>query len=356
MAAQIDTNTEGEKQDLRRTIQDKLAAGMMGVFELVISDRSAHFARHPDLIPDRTAVPSIIASYCTTNAAISGGASLVPGPWGMVAVVPEITAVIRNQLAMIYDVGMAYGKREALTKELLAGVLITAMGASAGSLLVMQGEKVLVKRVALRGFQRVIEMLAGRVTQQVLKSTISKWLPIVGAVAMAAWSNFLTRQVGRKAVEIFEKEIVLLDEVIEEIPVETDDAAQQETASVGHDHPVDIGSDMLRVQALLNLMRVDGTVRAEELDYVHAMIDSACLTQDQRDELTRALQTGAKFTVDYAAFASSPDDSIGLLVDLVALARRDGTFHVTEMMFVKRVGELLGFPQADIDEVMAASD
>jgi hypothetical protein len=151
MTKQNDTKAEVESKEVANTLQSKLAEKMMGVFELVVSDRSGHFAKHPDQIPDKKSVPSIINSYFVTNAAISGGASLVPGPWGMVAVIPEIAVVIRNQLAMIYDVGMAYGKSKVLNKELLAGVLLTAMGSSTGSVLVMQGNKVLVKRVALSG-------------------------------------------------------------------------------------------------------------------------------------------------------------------------------------------------------------
>lgn len=354
MATQVDPVDSCDSKDLRSVIQSKVADGMMGVFDLVISDRKAHFARSPESVPERTSVPSIVASYSTTNAAISGGASLVPGPWGMVAVVPEITAVIRNQLAMIYDVGVAYGKNEVLSKELLAGVLVTAMGSGAGSLLVMQGEKVLVRRVALRGFQKIVQLLAGRVTQQVLKSAISKWLPVVGAAAMAAWSNYLTRQVGKKAVEVFEKEIVLLDEVIEEPSVEIASEVS-DLSPVGPSRLQGVSPDMPRVQALMNLMHVDGSAGAEEVDYIQALITNACLTDVERDELTQAMQAGSKFTVDYSSFATSPDDAIGLLVDMVALAQRDGTFHITEVMFVRQVGKLLGFPESDIQAVMATA-
>jgi uncharacterized protein (DUF697 family) len=109
---------------------------------------------------------------------------------------------------MIYDIGVAYGKGEVLNKELLAGVLLTAMGTSAGALVVMQGSKVLVKRATLRAFQQILVILAGRITQQALKSAIAKWLPVVGAAGLAVWANYLTRRIGKKAVEIFEKEIV----------------------------------------------------------------------------------------------------------------------------------------------------
>lgn len=354
MAKDNDTSAEGKTNAVANTMQNKLAEKMMGVFDLVVSDRSGHFAKHPEQIPDKKSVPSIINSYSVTNAAISGGASLVPGPWGMVAVIPEIAAVIRNQLAMIYDIGMAYGKSKVLNKELLAGILITAMGASAGSLLIMQGSKVLVKRVALRVFQRIIALLAGKITQQALKSVISKWLPGVGAAAMAVWSNYLTRQVGKKAIEIFEKEIVISEEVIEDMPLETESRTIS-TATMSRVSTPNISPDMPKVQTLVNLMKVDGTIKAEEREYVQTIIANADLTESEKADLTQAMDRNGKFAVDYSAFASSPDDTIGLLVDMVTLAKRDGTFHIAEKMFVKQVGKLLGFSGDDVDEIMATT-
>ena len=354
MTKQNDAKAEGESKEIANTLQNKLAENMMGVFELVVSDRSGHFDKHPDEIPDKKSVHSIIDSYSKINFAISGAASLVPGPWGMVAVIPEIAAVIRNQLAMIYDIGMAYGKSKVLNKELLAGILLTAMGSSAGSLLVMQGSKVFVKRVALRAFQRIIVMLAGKITQQALKSAISKWLPGVGAAAMAIWSNYLTRQVGKKAIEIFEKEIVLSEEVVEEMPLETESVSVR-TAAISLAATPGVSPDMPKVQTLVNLMKVDGTIKSEEREYVQTIISNADLTKSERADLTQAIDKSGKFIVDYSAFASSPDDAIGLLVDMVTLAKRDGTFHITEKMFVKQVGKLLGFLENDIDEIMATT-
>jgi uncharacterized tellurite resistance protein B-like protein len=351
MMNQNDAKNENESKEIANTLQNKLAEELMGVFEFVISDRSGHYAKHPDKIPDKKSVPSIINKYSLTNAAVSGGASLVPGPWGMVAVIPEIAVVIRNQLAMIYDVGMAYEKNKFLNKELLAGILITAMGASTGSLLVMHGSKVLVKRVALRQFQKIITILAGKITQQVLKSAIGKWLPVVGATALAVWSNYMTRRVGKKAIEIFEKEIVLSEEVIDEMPLETETASVQ-TAPISRVATLCISPDMPKVQTLVNLMKVDGTIKAEEQEYVQTIIDNADLTENERTVLTLAIDNNEKFPVDYSAFASSPDDAIGLLVDIVTLAKRDSTFHITEKMFVKQVGKLLGFSEDDIDETM----
>ena len=228
------------------------------------------------------------------------------------------------------------------------------VGSKRRPLLGMQGNKVLVKRVALRVFQKIINLLAGRITQQVLKSAISKWLPSVGAAAMAVWSNYLTRQVGKKAIEIFEKEIVLSEEVVEEIPLEVMPTGPI-VATVNRASDSSVSPDMPKVQTLINLMKVDGTVKSEERDYLQTIIGNADLTESEKADLTQAIDTGGKFAVDYSAFASSPDDAIGLLVDLITLAKRDGTFHITEKMFIKQVGKLLGFSDTDIDETMATT-
>ncbi|MFE8646509.1 hypothetical protein ACFX58_15625 [Sphingomonas sp. NCPPB 2930] len=186
-------------------IQEKITDGLHSAFDSIIETRSKFFKDHPEKINKN--VDSIIKSYTRNNAMISGGSSLIPGPWGMLAVTPELVIVIKNQVQMIYDIGQALGQEEKITKELLLGIFFAAAGTGAGGLLTVQGGKVLVRRASLRVIQKIIAMLGGRITQQALKSAISKWLPVVGAAAMAAWTGYMTRNIGRKAEEIFKLDI-----------------------------------------------------------------------------------------------------------------------------------------------------
>lgn len=184
-----------------------LHSALNSAFDYVIENRSDYYRKNPSNLPQLDSVSGLISSYTRNNAAISGGASLIPGPWGMAAVIPELTLVIRNQIQMVYDIGVANGKQAQLTKELLIGIFLTAMGSSAGSLLTIHGGKILVRRASLQVIQKIIAMLGGRVTQQVIKSTVSKWLPVVGAGAMAAWTGYMTKNIGEKANELFKLEI-----------------------------------------------------------------------------------------------------------------------------------------------------
>lgn len=339
--------TKGES--LAQKLQIQLAEKMMGTFDLVLSDRRTYYSEHPDKVPSPSAIPAIINSYATMNMAVSGSISLIPGPWGMAAAIPEVAILIRNQLAMIYDIGVAHGKWKVLNKELLAGVFVSAMGVSAGGLLVMQGGKVLVRRTSLRVFQKVITLLAGNVTQKLLKSMISKWFPLVGAAAMAAWSNYSTHQIGKKAAEILAKPIEVIEEESDDERILAGVAPTQSPASV----EAAANYTTLKIKALINLMKVDKKIKPEERSYIELLIENSDLDDETKIELANLMDVEGKTHVDFAPFAKEPNEVIGLLIDLIGLAKRDGEFHLTEKIYIKHAGKLMGLSGSDIDEAMA---
>lgn len=192
-------------KEVESRFKQRITEGIENSFDSVIQNRGDYFSNNPDQRP--TDVSRLINSYTRNNATIAGGASLIPGPWGMAAVAPELILVLKNQVQMIYDIGVAKGKEEQMTKELLIGIFVSALGSGAGGLLVIHGQKVLVRRASLRAIQKVIALLGGKITQQAIKSAVGKWVPLVGAAAIAAWTGYMTRQVGKKADEILSYEI-----------------------------------------------------------------------------------------------------------------------------------------------------
>lgn len=342
------SQSPAKDENLAQKLQTQLADKMMGTFDLVLSDRRKYTSEHPEKVPSPSGIPNIINSYATANMAVSGGISLIPGPWGMAAAIPEIVILIRNQLAMIYDIGAAHGKSKIINKELLAGVFLSAMGASAGGLLVMQGGKVLVRRASLRVFQKAIVLLAGNVTQKMLKSMVSKWLPFVGAAAMGAWSNYSTRQIGKKAAEILAKQIEVIEEESDDESILADIAQTKSPASV----EAAPNFTTLKIKALINLMKVDKKIKPEERGYIELLIENSGLDDEAKIELANLMDDEAKMQVDFALFAEEPAEVIGLLVDLIGLAKRDGEFHLAEKIYIKQAGKLMGLSGSDIDEAM----
>lgn len=335
-----------DKKSLSERMEEQITEKLGDAFESVVKQKNEYYQGNPQKIPDVNSISSLISSTALMNSAISGGSSLIPGPYGMLAVVPEIILVIRNQISLIYDIAAAHGKKDLMTKELAAMVFLSGMGAGAGSLIVVHGGKYLVRRASLRVFQRLIAMLGGKVTQQALKSTISKWLPGVGAAAMAAWTNYLTRQIGKKAHEIFSSEIVF-DDGIADIEIVAPLNAEK-TESIEEAKSL----EFYKIKALSNLMKVDGKSEEEELGFLSSMIESSALSAEDKLSLISDISSTDSKLDGINAIAASPADAIALITDMVALAKVDGKFHITEKMYIKQVGKILGFDDADINEMI----
>jgi len=344
-----DLTHESRDDSLPEKLQAELAQKIVEGFDSVISERSKHYRENPSKVPTPSAVPFIIKSYSNMNMAITGGISLIPGPWGMAAAIPEIALIIRNQLAMIYDIGMAYGKSEVLNKELLAGIFLSSLGASVGGLLTIHGGKVLVRRTSLRVFQRIVAILGGKVTQQVLKSMVSKWLPIVGAAAMATWSYYSTRQIGKRALQILEKEIEIVvsdsdDDILAEL-------GQQQPASSTIIDKTNYA--ILKIKTLINLMKADGRLNAKERSYIEALIEQAKIDTETKIELVTLIDNESKELFDLMPFLVERDEAIGLLVDLITLAKCDGELHPSEINFIKETARSMEISESDLADILA---
>lgn len=339
------------EKSLTEQMQEKITDGLESAFDSVIESRQEYYEKNPDKVPGLAAVDALIRASYTQNAAISGGASLIPGPFGMLAVVPELLLVINNQIKLIYDIGVAHGKKNEITRELLLGIFISAAGTSAGSLLVMHGSKVLVRRASLRVMQKMIALLGGRITQQALKSAVSKWLPGIGAAAMAVWTGYLTKQIGSKANEIFKHDIVHEVQTVESATVETE-VVSEPTATA------DDGESLLefcKLQVLIDLAKIDGKIDDEEQRFIDEALESADLPASQLERLQASLTGQSESLLGIDTLAAKPDSAIALLSNMVVLAKKDGSFHITEKLYIKRVGGLLGFSPAEVDEFIAST-
>ncbi len=150
-----------------------------------------------------------IASAAATRAALAaGGLATFPGPAGLLTLVPELLAVWRVQTQMVADIAAIYGKKSALTKEQMLYCMFKATAAKAvGELVVILGEGVLIRRQTLRVLERVARRVGIKVTQNLLGKGIARWMPIVGAVGVGAYTFYETRKVAQTAIGLFDAAI-----------------------------------------------------------------------------------------------------------------------------------------------------
>ncbi|WP_122863440.1 TerB family tellurite resistance protein [Campylobacter showae] len=333
-------------------VEGKISEGINNALESVVSSREEHYSKNP--LPSVGDVKGLISSYGYKNAAISGGAGLIPGPWGMAAAVPEIIAIVRNQMAMVADIAKAHGKTA--SNELILDILFGASGNVATGLVVVHGQKILVKRAGARVIQKIVAMLGGKITQQLAKSMVAKWLPVAGAAAMATWSKISTDKIGKKADFIFSKQIEY-ETATDELAQIDDGVTQMQLAaedlkSAYQDLAQSANIVKTKIQILINLMKIDGKIEDSEMAHLQDFIESAPLSNQDQMQLIEQLGSKEKVIVDYSVFKENFDESLALVIDMIALANVDGNFHVTERMFIKNVAKTIGFDENDLNELL----
>ena len=197
----------------------KLAAALQDAFEQTVTSRREHFEAHPDQRPSVLDAEGIIDRYANQNFLVAGAANLIPGPLGMLAALPELTLILRHQIQMIYDLGVAHGKESQMTPTVLLGVFASSLGEGAVGLASVEGRNLLIKRASLRVMQGMLQWIATKVSQRLIKHLLAKWVPVAGAVVIAVWSRKNTAEIGERAKTMLQYDITLSDEELDELDV-----------------------------------------------------------------------------------------------------------------------------------------
>jgi hypothetical protein len=149
------------------------------------------------------------ASAAASKAALAAGTlSLPPGPLGWFTILPEMMAVWRIQSQMVVDIAALYGRKSALSEEQMLYCLFRHSAAQAvRDLVVRVGERTLVKRGSFLLIQSVAQKIGIKLTRRMIAKSLSRWLPIAGAVGVGAYAYYDTSQVAATAIALFEREI-----------------------------------------------------------------------------------------------------------------------------------------------------
>lgn len=336
-----------DEKSLATQMQEQIAEQLFPLFDSVLDERAKHYEKNPGSVPRPAELDRLIKAYARQCSFLVGGCNLIPGPWGLLAIVPEIMGVMKFQLEMIYDIGRAYGCKK-ITRELLLGILLSGSGSGAGGLIVIQGSKVAVKRASLRMIQKLVQALGGKVTQKLIKSVLAKWIPLVGAAVLATWSYYSTTKLGENACQILSKDVVfdegaVIDVDGAEVPViPAEDMVEPPSATAEH------------IKLLIALMHVDRQASTHEREFIEPLLANCGLPVETQAELEALLETAITPEINYEAFKGQPEEGLVIMMDLVGLAKADGRLHPAEKMFLRRVGERFGFTSQEVDELLAA--
>jgi uncharacterized protein (DUF697 family) len=167
----------------------------------------------PDLHVSRT--PAAAAAHAIERAAAKAGLTagtlaLPPGPMGWATLAPEMLAVWQIQRQLVADIAALYGRSAELGPAQMLWCLFRHTAAQAlRDLSVRVGERVLVRPAAQAVVQRVAAAIGVQLGTQAAGRALARWVPLVGAAGVGAYAYWDTRQVGRAALQLFEREQVI---------------------------------------------------------------------------------------------------------------------------------------------------
>jgi hypothetical protein len=168
-------------------------------------------SEHESSSPDARA-RLLARTAARTSAGISGGAALVPGPLGILSLLPDIIGVWRVRAQMVSDIAAIYGKTATLTKEQMVYCLFKHTASQLLRDVVMRsGERFLVRPVSLRMMQSLVAKISIIVGQRAIGKTVARYAPVIGAIGVGGYAYFDTKTVAKTAIELFSKEMLLLD-------------------------------------------------------------------------------------------------------------------------------------------------
>jgi hypothetical protein len=159
--------------------------------------------------------PAIVARTLARKAGaraagLSGALALPPGVLGMMTVLPDLIAIWRIQAQMVSDIAGLYGKDLQLTRSHMVYCLFRhAATQFTRDVVVRTGQRLLVRQLTGGALKNVLTSVGMTVTQRVAGTAASRWVPVLGAAAVASYAYYDTLQVAKTTVRLLESPTML---------------------------------------------------------------------------------------------------------------------------------------------------
>ena len=142
---------------------------------------------------------------------MAGSLALPPGFLGWLTLLPEMLAVWKVQAQLVSDIAAVYGKSGSLGREQMIYCMFKHVSAQLfRDVVVRVGERYLIQRASLVFIQSAAQTLGVKVTRHLVGKSVSRFVPLLGAVGVSAYAYFDTNQVAKTAIELFSKDIELV--------------------------------------------------------------------------------------------------------------------------------------------------
>jgi hypothetical protein len=139
--------------------------------------------------------------------ALSTAAGLPPGPIGWLTILPEIMALLKIQVNLIYKIAKFYQREAKVNKKIVLLILGSAMGIAAKhKILAKVGTRIIVKAMSTTAIRNICKRIGLRIGARILQRGLGRWIPIVLAPIFGAFSYSMTKRVGNEANDLLRQD------------------------------------------------------------------------------------------------------------------------------------------------------
>ena len=185
-----------------------IVATIVDALEDVVSGVPA--SREIAVVSPATAARTLARKAAARAAGLSGALALPPGLFGMLTVLPDLVAIWRIQAQMVSDIAGLYGRDLQLTRSHMVYCLFRhAATQFTRDVVVRAGQRLVVRQLSSGAIKSMLTSVGMTVTQRVAGMTASRWVPVLGAAAVAGYAYYDTLQVAKTAMRMLETPAML---------------------------------------------------------------------------------------------------------------------------------------------------
>ncbi|HRT61234.1 MAG TPA: hypothetical protein P5551_02570 [Syntrophales bacterium] len=167
-----------------------------------------------NLAPDPAGIqvdgaPKDMTDFASNKAfSVSFASGVMPGPFGMATILPELAAVTKIQMDLIYKIAKYHQKVDRVNRSLVLCVFAGALGVTAGRILVQWiGSRMIIKTLSTQAAQKIAGAIGTRIGSAVVQRSVGRWLSFATAPVFAYFSRKMTEKIGQYADELLSEDI-----------------------------------------------------------------------------------------------------------------------------------------------------
>jgi hypothetical protein len=143
--------------------------------------------------------------------AVSTASGLAPGPAGWVTILPEIIAVTKIQINLVYAIAKHYGQISKFGSGTVMLVFANAAGIATRGAVARVGERLIVRALSSKAVTALSQRIGVKIGARITQRIIGRWVPVVLAPVFGAFSKSMTKKIGYEAVKLFSSDFDIIE-------------------------------------------------------------------------------------------------------------------------------------------------